>query len=1180
MRISSSEQHEHDRVKALKSYQILDSLPEEEFDRLTELAALICDTPISLVTLLDENRQWFKSKVGLDIEETAKDLSFCKYAILDKNILEVNDAIKDERFKNNPFVTGDPNIRFYAGYPLIDHHGFALGTLCVIDQVSRKLTDKQHRALELIGEQIISLIIQNRQKEELIHFEKIFNLSNDLICISGTDGYFKKINPAFETVLGWDEETIMTTSLYDMVHPDDLEQTKEETAKLTLGIPSVNFTNRLKCKDGSYKTLQWKATPEMHTGNLFAVARDITEDRIKELELAYSENQFRAFFENAHGMMCTHDLKGNVLTANTASANSLGYSVDELIRMNLFDVVNEKFHPDLNTYLEQIEKNGRMSGVMHTTHKDGSLRIWLFNNVLEKNKEGEPYVIGNALDITERHQLEMDFKKTKEMLEQTNRVARVGGWEVDLINNEVFWSTITKEIHEVPEDYVPNISTGINFYKEGESREQIAKAVELAISHGTPHDLELQIITGKGREIWVRSKGNAEMKDGKCIRIYGTFQDINEVCIQKEELTNAKLFAEQANIAKSEFLANMSHEIRTPLNGVIGFTDLVLKMNLSETQQQYITIVNQSAQALLTIINDILDFSKIEAGKLELDIDKCDLFELGNQASDIITYQVQNKSLEMLLNISPDIPRFIWTDQVRLKQVLVNLLGNAAKFTEKGEIELKITKVKELENDEVTIRFEVRDTGIGIRQEKQFKIFEAFSQEDASTTKKYGGTGLGLTISNKLLALMDSKLQLYSTPDQGSVFFFNLTLKAEHGDPMVWQNIEFIKKVLIVDDNKNNRMIMKQMLSLRNIDTDEAKNGFEALQMLTNGSKYDVVLMDHHMPYMNGLDTIKKIREIFESSKIQQPTILLHSSSDDEQVITTCKELHVEQRLLKPIKLHEMYDALSRMFKPGASEQVIEEEIKPNVITKNFKVLIAEDNPVNMLLAKTIIKRIAPQAIIIEAVNGLEAVKQCSILMPDMIFMDIQMPEMNGYEATKKIRENYSEHIPIIALTAGNVKGEKEKCIEVGMDDFIAKPFVEESLVLIIERWNKPVIRNSIPDVSEEETHFSVEKLKKYLGGNLADHKTLTEVLKLTIKDLKVLRDFIGDEKNLHDTARLNAIGHKLHGTAVSTGLDTLAKFSRRLEEYPEPGNNNLVPLVDFIVKEIDYSLELIEKHV
>ncbi len=1417
--------NESERLKALKKYRILDTLPEAEFDRLTELASMICGTSISLVSLIDEDRQWFKARTGLGVTETDRSLAFCQYAIMGTEIFEVEDATLDERFKDNSLVTSDPNIRFYAGYPLTDPNGYALGSLCVIDDHPGKLTEKQQRSLQLLAEVAISLIVERRNREEQAHFEKLFNSSNDLICVAGTDGYFKRVNPAFQQVLGWDDRYLLETPFVEFVHPDDIETAQAQLAKLAQGEMTGSFSYRFRTKEGNYKHLEWAATPELSTESIFAIARDVSAEKEKELKLKLSEDRFRAFFENSQGLMCTHDLKGNFISVNEAGAGILGYTVAEIQSMSLYDIVPKNAQEALTSYLQTIAKDGKSNGLMHTLDKNGSLRIWIFNNIREKGADGEYYVIGNALDITKRHQLEVDLKQTTEMLEQTNQIARVGGWELDLVKNKIFWSDVTKEIHEVSPDFEPDVTTAINFYKEGINRTKIIEAFTKAVETGTSYDLELQIITAKGNERWVRTLGNADFENGKCRRIFGTFQDVDvqkkalietkrsqkllndvlqsalevgiiatdvngmitlfntgaermlgyqakeligkqdpsiihdleevqrrgeqlsleygqtikgfrtfvhkaelegseqrewtyikkdgtriqvslvvhpirdnegivigflgvaiditdrkkteqalfiekarllafvehapaavamfdrdiryiavsnrwmeeyqlngrnvvglshyevfsnisqewkdihsrcllgavekndedqwrpegwnhdqflrwevrpwyqfdgsvgglmmftqditEICLQREELKKAKWQAEQGSVAKSEFLANMSHEIRTPLNGVIGFTDLLLKTTLNETQQQYLSIVNQSANSLLSIINDILDFSKIEAGKLELDIDKCDLFEIGSQTADIITYQAQSKGLEMLLNISLDLPRFIWVDEVRLKQVLVNLLSNAVKFTKEGEVELKIEPLTDVTQEEVTLRFEVRDTGIGIKPEKQEKIFEAFSQEDASTTKKYGGTGLGLAISNKLLGLMGSQLQLISTPGQGCTFYFDLILKTEPGESINWENLDLVKNVLIVDDNDNNRVILRQMLLLKQINSEEAQNGFEALQLLAQGKRFDVIMMDYHMPYMDGLETIRKIRNSFNKLPEEQPVILLHSSSDDGTIIKGCEELMVNQRLVKPIKMQDMYDTLSRLHRKTETAPVVSETApaaEPAHEKEVIRVLIAEDNPVNMLLAKTIIRRAAPNAVIIEAINGNEALNFCRTDMPDIVFMDVQMPEMNGYEATQKIRELQQEvHIPIIAVTAGNLKGEKEKCLEAGMDDFIAKPFVEEAIIVLFEKWTGGVRKKGENvgggSAQDARIHFNVETIKSYVGD---DNEILEEFLGLTISELEKSCNALLEEADKKNLVGLKKIGHKLYGTAVTAGTLALAELAREIELLTE----------------------------
>lgn len=1113
---------EQDRFNMLREYGLLHSFKDEGLDQFTELAILVCGVPSAFISVQSTNKPIVLSAVGPDI----------------------------------------PDAAFKYEVQLTDNKGNPLGVLGITDAVDRQLTAEQKKALTVIGKKIAVHIHSRRALIENGYYERLFEMSDGLVCITDTRGSLLKINGAFARILGWGEEYLFSTTVMDIVHPDDAQDTQKELTRLAEGHSSIRFQHRLRTQNGDYRHILWVATPEPLTNFIFAVGWDITKEKIREEELIASENNLRGFLASSHGMICKHDLSGRLIYVNQASADSVGYTPGELEKMTLFDIVPEHYHLELKGYLRQIKQQGKSSGLMHARHRNGNVRIWLFNNVLATDIPGEDYVIGNATDITERHELEMDLKRTKELLERTNHVARIGGWEFNLFTGRVWWSKVTKEIHEVPDDYEVDPAFGTSFYKEGESRERLNRVVQEAIATGLPWEIDLEMITTTGKELWVRSIGYAEFENGKCKRLYGTFQDIDAIKKTEIELRKATLQAEYASRAKSEFLANMSHEIRTPLNGVIGFTDLVLKTELNETQQQYLSIINQSANALLSIINDILDFSKIEAGKLELDMDMFDLYEFSSQASDILSYQAQQKGLEMLLDVSPELPRFMWADIVRLKQILVNLLGNAVKFTQQGEIELRISPVGHTEEGLTTIRFEVRDTGIGIPEDKQQKIFEAFLQEDVSTTKRYGGTGLGLTISNKLLALMGSKLQLQSEPGNGSCFFFDITVKTEDGIPIPWMNINSIKKVLIVDDNAHNRIILSRMLQMKDIETDEAKNGMEALQILMSGTQYDVILMDYHMPYMDGLETIRKIRTHYDLLNHKTATVLLHSSADDEKLIKASEELDVAQRLLKPIKVQELYHALSHLFIKTPHEKLMTDTPEGKKINEKIRILIAEDNPINMLLASTILRKIAPGAIIQEAGNGEKALAMCKMQLFDIIFMDIQMPEMNGYEATRQIRTlDLYTHVPIIALTAGNVKGEREKCIATGMNDFVTKPFVEENITTVLDKWLVPP--EVMSDTTNASSHFDIEILKTHLGEN--DHDLIQRLLTITIDVLRRSPDELKTLYAQKDMGKLNQFGHKLRGTAMIIGLIPLADLSEKLENLKDFNH----PQVDSTIQQL-----------
>ena len=504
----------------------------------------------------------------------------------------------------------------------------------------------------------------------------------------------------------------------------------------------------------------------------------------------------------------------------------------------------------------------------------------------------------------------------------------------------------------------------------------------------------------------------------------------------KEALEKTRESAVKANQAKSEFLANMSHEIRTPLNGVIGFTELLLQTQLSEVQKEYTENAYISGKALLDIINDILDFSKIEAGKLDLEIIKADILSVIEESADIVKFQAEKKGLELLLDIPFGMPTTTKIDPIRLKQILVNLLNNAVKFTEKGEIELKVT-FERINNNVGKYSFAVRDTGIGIPADKQAKLFQAFSQADSSITRKFGGTGLGLIISNMLAEKMGSKINLTSADNEGSTFDFSIILEYESHE---YNDYNFpIKNVLIIDDNRSTRLLLKRTFYNLGISYIGADDGIKALNFL---EKYDfgLIIIDYHMPYLDGMKLLQLMREkISKSADI--PVIILYKSSDMQAEFYKFDNVY---KLTKPIKTKDLFSLMERIFFNKEEENNKIEEIDLYYHTEAINILVAEDVPLNMSLIKSMLQKCIYNPNIIEATDGIMAIEKFKENKVDLVFMDIQMPLMDGIDASREIRsiekEENLDKVPIIALTAGAIKEEKEKALEYGMDDFITKP--------------------------------------------------------------------------------------------------------------------------------------------
>jgi len=851
-------------------------------------------------------------------------------------------------------------------------------------------------------------------------------------------------------------------------------------------------------------------------------------------------------------------------------------------------VVNANHHVTKHAYVGRLQADGQFAIVWRSpepvrplpwlgVEDSGLPNQALIQEAMASYPEALHYGSLLEQENRERRRVEEALRESEERFLLAVRGTDAGIWDWDLRTNKVYFSPRWKSMIGYEEDEIADDFSEWETRLHPDDRERAMAVIRDYLEGRTAqYELEHRLRHKDGSYRWILARGVAVRDEaGRPYRMAGSHLDLSVLKQVQADLEQAKEEAEAASRAKSEFLANMSHEIRTPMNGIIGMVGLALDTDLTPAQREYLTLAAQSADTLLRLLNDILDFSRVEAGKLELVPAPFALRECLGDTMKTLGLRAASKGLELAWHVAPEVPDALFGDAGRLRQVLVNLTGNAIKFTDQGEVVVQVEP--QFQSPElVGLHFSVRDTGIGIEREKQQAIFEAFVQADGTATRRFEGTGLGLAISAQLVALMGGRVWVESDPGRGSTFHFSVTLgrceEPAQAEPAPWTKLAGLR-VLVADDNATNRRILQEMLQSWGMKPTVAHDGAAALAEVQDAvaadEPYPLVVLDAMMPGMAGFDLADAIRH---TPRMAGATLIMLSSGARPQDAARCREMGIQVYLIKPVKPSELLNAILAALAADAA-------VAPTApaggaapgtrAERPLRILLAEDNIVNQRLAVWILEQRGHSTVVVT--NGHEALAALAREPFDAIVMDVEMPEMDGFQATAAIREQErvsGGHVPIIAMTAHALEGDRDRCLQAGMDSYIAKPLRPEDLVAQVEQSVAPGAQVQPEAAAGADDLVDGDALLARVSGNRA---VLRELAELLFGDAPGLLSQVRAAAAAGDVPALQRAAHSLKGMVVTFCAPHVLAAALRLEEAAAAGDLSAVePLCARLEREIE----------